>query len=305
MRGRALTLGVLAIGLALPGSASGAGRDLLPWPQLLPGRPDVPVAVRPHPVPNCVAASLACVDDLLRRLHEQWEPLDRSCDHRALFSLAYIRITKGLRDGLAGSAPPSFRYPEWFIYVVTTFSNRYFKSFDDYASGRPVPESWRIAYDADARGDFNGGQDIVMASNAHTQRDLPFVYAEQGARTPDGASRKHDHDAVNTVNANVLDGLEKEFAARYDPFYSFIDLKPLPLEEVGTLEVVKGWRELAWRNGERLLAARSAAERRAIEGQIELNAKLWAQLIAGGGLPGYRAKRDAFCRARVAATPSL
>jgi uncharacterized protein DUF5995 len=285
-----------AMSLALPASA--LGRADTPWPQMLPGRTDVPTAVQPHPVPNCAAATLACVDDLLRRLREQWEPLDRSCDHGALWPLAYIRITEGLREGLAGHGKPVFRHPKWFIYVVTTFSNRYFESFEDYAAGRPVPAAWRITFDAAARGDYNGGQDIMLASNAHTQRDLPFVYEEQGTRTPGRASRKHDHDAVNQVNADVLDGLEKEFAARYDPFYEFIDLKPAPLEEVGTLEVVKVWRELAWRNGERLLAARSAAERQAIVDQIELNAELWAKLISSGSQPGYRARRDEFCRSR-------
>jgi hypothetical protein len=287
---------VIAAFLMLPASAAALAD--IGWPQLLPGRTDVPTSVQPHPVANCPAATIACVDDLLRRLQEQWEPLDAACDHRALWPLAYIRITQGLRDGLTGAAPPAFRYPDWFIYVITTFSNRYFEAYRNYEAGRPVPESWRITFDAAARGDYNGGQDILLASNAHTQRDLPFVYAEQGTLTPAGASRKHDHDAVNIVNNAVLDATEEEFAERYDPFYKLIDLPLAPLEEVGTLEVVKGWRELAWRNGERLLAAKTAAERAQVAGQIEANANLWAKLIASGGFPGYRERRDEYCRAR-------
>jgi hypothetical protein len=255
----------------------------------------VPTDVQPRPVPNCRRPTIACVDDLLRRLRRQWRPLDASCDHRALFSLAYIRITTGLRDSLAGEAPPAIRYPRWLTYVITTFSNRYFQAFADYEEGRPVPDAWRITFDAARQGDANGGQDVLLASNAHTQRDLPYVYAEQGARTPDGATRKPDHDAVNAINSRVFDGLQDEMAERYDPFFSFVDAKPSPLDELGTMEMVKGWREGAWRNGERLLAAGTDEERRQVSESIELNARVWAELIASGGMPGHRATRDAHC----------
>lgn len=296
MRRAAVAVVVTAACLVLPAGAS-ALADIR-WPQLLPGRTDITTSVQPHPVANCPEATIACVDDLLRRLREQWEPLDAACDHRALWPLAYMKITQGLRDGLTGAAPPAFHHPDWFIYVVTTFSNRYFEAYANYEAGRPLPESWRITFDAAAHGDFNGGQDILLASNAHTQRDLPFVYAEQGTRTPAGVSRKHDHDAVNIVNNAVLDATEEEFAQRYDPFFKLIDQPRAPLEEIGTLEVVKGWRELAWRNGERLLAAKTAPERAAVVAQIESNATLWAKLITASAQPGYRATRDAYCRSR-------
>jgi hypothetical protein len=298
MRGGAVSyaLVVAAVLAAVPASALADHSDAdLPWPQALPARSDVPADVQPRPVPNCHRATIACVDDLLRRLRRQWRPLDASCDHRALFALAYIRITEGLRDALAGRAPPAIRHPRWLTYVITTFSNRYFQAFDDYAAGRAVPGAWRVTFDAAREGDANGGQDVLLASNAHTQRDLPYVYAEQGARTPGGASRKPDHDAVNAINSRVFDGLEDEFAERYDPFFAWIDAKPSPLDELGTMELVKGWREGAWRNGERLLAARSDEERRQVSESIEVNARVWAELIASGGMPGHRATRDAHC----------
>lgn len=262
----------------------------LPWPEMLPAQ-EVPVDVQPHPVRNCRRAGTACIDGLLRRLRAQWVPLDRACDHRALFSLAYLRITKGLRA-------TRFRYPRWMDYVITTFSNRWFRAFRDYEAGRPLPASWRITFDEAAKGDANGGQDVLLASNAHTQHDLPYVYAEQGMRTPRGASRKADHDRVNAVNTAVFDGLEDEYARRYDPFFKWIDMSPSPLDEIGTQEMVKSWREGAWRNGERLMNAKTPAERRRVEGDIETTSRLWAEWIASGHQPGHRAERDAYCRAR-------
>lgn len=282
---------------AVPAAALADHHDEdLPWPQLLPALP-VSAAVQPHPVPHCRRAAVRCMDGLLRRLRLQWRRLDRTCDHRALFSLAYIRITQGLRDDLARRHPLYFRSRKWFIDVIVDFSNRYFATFRDYAAGRPVPAAWKMAYDEDMHGDASGGQDVLLASNAHTQHDLPYIYAEMGMRTRAGASRKHDHDGVNAVNTRVFDGLEDYYARHYDPQFTWIDLKPSPLDEIGTLEVVKGWREGAWRNAERLMNARSAADRRRVEQSIDTTSTLWADFIRSGDQPGYRATRDAYCRA--------
>ena len=126
-------------------------------------------------------------------------------------------------------------------YVIIDFSNHYFGYFNAYAHQRPVPDAWKIAYDQAMHGDANGGQDVLLASNAHTQHDLPYIYAEMGMRTRGGTSRKHDHDAVNEVNTRVFDGLEDYYAQHYDPFFSMIDMKPSPLDEIGTMETVKTW----------------------------------------------------------------
>jgi hypothetical protein len=291
-------LGVAAATAFAPGAALADHHDEnLPWPQALPPMP-VSTAVQPHGVQHCRRASIRCMDGLLARLRRQWRGLDRACDHRALFSLAYIRITKGLRDDLALRHPHIFRYRRWFTYVIADFSNRYFREFANYAHGRPVPESWRVAYDEDVHGDANAGQDVLLASSAHTQHDLPYVYAKMGMRTPDGASRKHDHDGVNEVNSRVFDGLEDEFRQKYDPIFQWIDLKPSPLDEIGTMEMVKAWREGAWRNAERLMNAKTAEDRRRVEQSIDVTANAWADFIRSGDVPGYRAQRDAYCRAR-------
>jgi hypothetical protein len=296
-RAAATLVAALALACAPPVALADHHDENLPWPQLLPSLP-VTTAVQPHGVAHCRRARLECMDGLLRRLRRQWRRLDATCDHRALFSLAYIRITQGLRDDLARHHPRWFRYPRWFTYVIADFSNRYFATFQAYAHGRPVTGSWKVAYDEAMHGDASGGQDVLLASNAHTQHDLPYVYAKMGMRTRGGASRKHDHDGVNAVNTRVFDGLEDYYAQHYDPQFTWIDLKPSPLDEIGTMEMVKGWREGAWRNAERLMNARSADERRQVERSIETTANVWAAMIRSGDQPGYRARRDAYCRAK-------
>ena len=298
MRGAALIAAVLAA-LVLPAAALGDHSDSnLPWPQHLPPQ-EVSAAVQPRPVDHCRKATLRCVDDLLRRLRKQWRPLDAACDHRALWPFAYIQITKLIRADLAREVPKWFPHRKWFIYVVTDFSNRYFRAYANQFRGRPerVPYSWRVTFDAAAAGDYHAGQDILLASNAHTQYDLPHVYAKLGMRTPSGETRKPNHDGVNEVNTRVFDFIEDEYARRYDPTFSWVDMKPSPLDELGSQEMVKGWREGAWRNAERLMNARTSAERAEVEQSIATTANVWADFIASGALPGHRETRDQHCRA--------
>jgi len=134
MRGTgALIAAVVVAALAAP--AAHAAGDPLPWPSKLPPLP-VSARVQPHPVRNCAHASLACIDGLMSRLRAQFAPLDQARDHRALFSLAYLRITQGLRDSIVNG---ELRDPTWMEYVITDSSNHYFQYFGEYAAGRTVP----------------------------------------------------------------------------------------------------------------------------------------------------------------------
>jgi hypothetical protein len=290
-------LGVAAFALA-PAAGADHHNSNLPWPAALPPM-EVSTAVQPVPVDNCRKATLRCVDDLLRRLRRQWKPLDAACDHRALWPFAYIQITKLIRADLAREVPRWFPHRKWFMRVVSDFSNRYFRAYANHYGGRAerVPYSWGVTFRAAEAGDYHAGQDILLASNAHTQYDLPHVYAKLGMRTPSGDTRKPNHDGVNEVNTRVFDSIEDEYARRYDPTFEWVDMKPSPLDELGSQEMVKGWREGAWRNAERLMNASSAAERAEVERSIALTANAWADFIASGALPGHRATRDAHCRA--------
>lgn len=256
-----------------------------------------PTDVQPGPVPRCARAKLACVSRLVRYLRSEWQRYDASCDHRAAVYYSYLEITKGLRRDLAGPRPGIVRHRRWMTYLITTFSNRFRAAFRDYSEGRPVPDSWRIAFETYDAGDANAGQDVLLFSNAHVQHDLPFALEEMGIATRDGSSRKGDHDAVNAINREVFDPIQDYIARHYDPSFSTIDGGPSPVDEMGTLELVESWRENAWRYGERLLAAATPAERQEVVAEIEDNSRSWAEMISSGGTPGHRANRDAYCAA--------
>ena len=277
------------------GQGAALGTDLIPWPQSLPPK-DIPNQVQAKPVEHCRVASVACVEGLEARLERQWEALDASCDHRAVIAYSYLEITRGLLEDMRGPREGALvANRRWMALLITNFSNRYFRAFDRWAEGRPLTEAWRVTFETAEQGDLSAGQEVLLFSNVHVQHDLPFAYERMGLETRSGASRKPDHDAVNEVNARVFDGIEKFIAGHYDPSFSLIDLPVIPLDELATLELVKLWRENAWRSAERLLAARTPTERAAVVATIAESSLAWATLISSVRFPGYGAARDEFC----------
>ncbi len=284
------------LGALVAAPAAGQGTDLVPWPQALPPS-DVPNEVQARPVRHCADGRVRCVRGLARRLRRQFERFDATCDHRVVIAYSYLQITRGLlADMRAPKTSESLvQRRRWMSFLITNFSNRYFRAGQRYTRGKPVTDSWRITFETAAGGDAQAGQEVMLFSNAHVQHDLPFAYAKLGIETRSGRSRKPDHDAVNEVNARVFDGIEKYIAAHYDPSFSLIDIPFAPVEEIGALELVKSWREQAWRSAERLLAADSREQRREVATTISENATRWAQMISSGGLPGWRETRDEYC----------
>jgi uncharacterized protein DUF5995 len=295
MGGRALALLVaLAASLIVAAPAGAQSTPNPPWPQLLPPAPGTPAAVQPGPVPRCGRPTMRCVDDTIR-IFRRWRAR-LGCDHRAVFTTTYLLLTQEIKRYLR--RPRFFDDRRYLIWEVTQFANFYFRSLANDRARRPVPEAWRIAFDAADSDGANGGQDMLAGINAHVQRDMPYVVAQMGVRTLSGASRKPDHDRVNQILNTAYETIVRTIGRRYDPLLFTTNASWNPLDNLAGLEAVKGWREGVWRNAERLLTARTPAERALVEASIESNAATWARLITGAQIPGYRAQRDAYCAAR-------
>lgn len=266
-----------------------------PWPQLLPPRP-LTDTTQPGPTPRCHKATMRCIDDTIRRMRKLRARL--GCDHRAVFATTYLLLTEQARDTMRRDRH-YFKDNRWLIYEDTVFANFYFRVIKSYESGKPVPEAWKIAFDTARTGDANGAQDMLLGINAHVQRDMPFVLATVGLRTRKGVTRKPDHDVVNQILSDAYERIVATIGARYDSIVTITNASWDPLDDFGGLEMVKGWREGVWRNAERLLDAKTPAERSQVADSIETNAATWARMIAGPQLPpGYRATRDAYCASR-------
>lgn len=293
----ALTAGLIVPALARADHPFGN----IPWPNLLPPRSGVAAPV--NPAAPCDPADPTCVDGVIEDMVSAWEPQDASCDHRAVFALTYLITTQGFRrypSDVRGS--PFFDDEAGIIQLDRVFANLYFAAAAQHATG-DAPPAWRIAFEAADSGRSNAEQDLFLGMNAHIQRDLPVALAAVGLVDPNGASRKPDHDRVNEILSGVLDDIQDELGARYDPLITLTDASPSPVDEEGPLETLKSWREGAWRNAERLTLAKNEAERAEVMSQIETYAQTWARIIAAPDFTFDSARRDAYCRQRSASRP--
>jgi Family of unknown function (DUF5995) len=178
------------------------------------------------------------------------------------FALLYLRTTEGMRDAnLAGEfSDPQF----WDTRVIPTFAGYYLDAYAAWRRGdqRQVDPAWRIAFRADPD-KLTCTQLLYLGINAHVNNDLAFVIQDLGPRYtyPD---HKHVDDVLAVRTRPVV----------YPEIQR--DLCPGLFSEVVPTTAdrdIFAWRQLAWDNAQRLLAAPTAKERERIAREIRRHAK--------------------------------
>jgi hypothetical protein len=246
---------------------------------------------------DCKAGRTRCVDAVIREMRRRFDPLAESCDHDSIFALAYLRTTEEYRRTIED--PTFFEDTAFVNHEDVVFARLYFDAFDSWHTGRrhEVPRAWAIAFQAAADRAMPASGNLSLGINAHVQRDLPFALAGIGLVKPDGSSRKPDHDRVNEFLNRVTDDLYAEIARRFDPTIDDGDL-PGTADNAALFQIIPTWREIAWRNAERLVSASSDEERAEIAASIEAYAASQAETIrlaSGYGPLRNSAARDAHC----------
>jgi hypothetical protein len=291
---RLALLALLLIALARPAVAVAEDPPFVGWSALLPGL-SLPYDVTSPD--DCVAGRVQCVDKVVRQMTRRLEPLASSCDHDAIFALTYLRVTEEYRRTIES---PFFDDTRFVNHEDVIFARYYFAAHDAWTSGRTVevPPAWRVAFDAARDRAVSAMGNLLLGINAHVQRDLPFVLYSVGLVSPEGASRKPDHDRVNQILNRVTDDVIAEIARRFDPTIDDTNL-PTTIDDFTLFQTIVAWRETAWRNAELLALAPTPAARELVAREIEGNAATQARLIRTTmqypPLLGGRAARDAYC----------
>jgi hypothetical protein len=286
---------LLAAALLLaPGVARAEDPPYLGWTQLLPGLTEEFV---PSSENDCTAGRARCIDAVIREMRRRFDPLAASCDHDSIFALAYLRTTEEYRRTIED--PTFFEDTAFVNHEDAVFARYYFDAFDAWRAGRyeAVPPAWATAFRAATDHAMPASGNLSLGINAHVQRDLPFVLAGIGLVKPDGSSRKPDHDRVNEFLNHVTDDLYAEIARRFDPTIDDGDL-PGTADDAALFQIIPAWREIAWRNAERLVSASSDEARAAVAASIEEYAASEADAIrqtAAYGPLQNSAARDTYC----------
>ena len=296
MRGRRSLLAAGFATLLLAGASAAPAGERPHYAVAPPYVAPLRIPARPHPGPvrGCTRPSSACVLTEVRRLHAREVAL--GCDHRAVFATTYRVLTQAALRTVRRH-PRFFSYPRYFYFEDALFADVYFANSRAWERGKRVSPAWQIAFEAARDGDQNAGQDMLLGINAHVQNDMPFVMAALSTHTMRGLSRHHDHELMNRVLARAYRPVVDTVRRRYDASMKVTNPDGVPVDDKAGMALVKRWRDDVWRNANRLIRARSAAERRSVTRQIEQNAADTATEIATLQVPGYRAQRDAYCAA--------
>jgi hypothetical protein len=287
-----LSLLIAAVLLLPSGVARADDPPYIAWTQLLPG---LTTQYEPSSENDCAAGRTRCIDAVIREMRRRFDRLADSCDHDSIFALAYLRTTEEYRRTIQD--PTFFEDTAFVNHEAAVFAGYYFRAFDDWHAGEAVPPAWAIAFEAAAEHAVSAAGNLSLGINAHIQRDLPFVLAGIGLVKPDGSSRKTDHDRVNEFLNRVTDDLYAEIARRFDPTIDDGDL-PGEVDDAAEFQVIPTWREIAWRNAERLVTADSPEARAQVADSIEAYAASQAASIRQATAYGpFRssAARDAYC----------
>jgi Family of unknown function (DUF5995) len=294
---RLALLALVALALVRPPAAVAEDPPFVGWTSLLPG---LSLPYDPTGDDDCVAGRVQCVEKVIRDMTRRFDSLASSCDHDAIFSLTYLRVTEEYRRTVED--PTFFDDTSFVNHEDIVFAHYYFAAYDAWAAGRTaeVPPAWRVAFDAARNRAVSANGNLLLGINAHVQRDLPFVLYSIGLVNEEGGSRKPDHDRVNQILNRVTDDVIAESAERFDPTIDDGNL-PTTLDDLALFQIVAGWRETAWRNAELLAQAPTDEARELVARDIEAGAAAQAETIrtvtAYPPLLGGAAARDAFCAA--------
>jgi hypothetical protein len=299
------TISATTLAIVSAGPARADDPIFIDWTSDLPSWTD---AYDPNSANDCVAGKPTCIDKTIKEMQRRFDPLGQSCDHNAVFSLAYLRTTQTYK--WARDQDGFFQDTPYVNHEDAVFGKYYFDAYDNWASGNrsAVPQAWLIAFDAAKAKQVSGSGSLFLGMSAHVNRDLPYVLAAIGLTYPDGTSRKADHDKVNQFLNAVLNPLLAEEAARLD---SSTDSSrdPLLLGYTSSFQLLAAWRETAWRNAERLVDAPDATTRAQVAQSIEDYAA-GVQLTlkaAEAYVPPFTtsAARDSFCAANNGAAAPI
>lgn len=304
----AATVGLVA--LSVPPAAA---LDPLPWPA--PGSPPLPpdytVPYRPAVEPvQCPQGEFSCWVNLENELVSRTAAV--GCHHGAIFSDAYISITRALKGATSDGL---WARPDRVTHEAKNYAQEYFTNRDAWYAGRrdAVAPSWKVAFAAADTQAVTALGNILLDLNAHIRRDNPIKAVEQTAgvlrvegRMP-AASGRPDHDRISDVLQDTLEPMLDHIAARYDPTIDDgADLFGMFVDQKGLYALISTWREESWRNAEQLRHARALGGvtgplYRAKLAQIEESARLGAEVIKAATLttPGQNATRNAYCAAHV------
>ena len=93
----------------------------------------LPTPYRPYTGSICPTGDPQCIVDVIAQMKDRLAPLAVSCDHDAVFALAYLRVTENVKDAADHGY---FSDRGWLTQIDAVFAQKYFDTLDAWRAGR-------------------------------------------------------------------------------------------------------------------------------------------------------------------------
>lgn len=180
---------------------------------LLLNLPGIAVASKYKPTSTkaCQFGKPKCVEFVIKEMQRRYKPLAKQCNHNALFALYYLRTTEIFLQTLDEIG---YDEPATVVREDALYAEYYFGAYDAYHSGKgDVPPAWQIAFDAAQRRLVSSSGNLALASNAHIQRDQPFMLYDLYLQGHPVSYEDHNRGNEFLKQVNPL----KELGEKFDP----------------------------------------------------------------------------------------
>jgi len=226
------------------------------------------------------------IEALLDRMRSDVEGLTAQGDARRFFHGTYLRTTEAV---VAEIDAGGFLDAAWLRAWDLVFADLYVAALDADLHGQPVPQPWRIAFDAarDQPG-LAPLRHVLFGINAHINYDLPqalvAVMTPADFDNPEVVRRRAaDHRHLDDVLSSRVAAEDAELTAMSR--VTLLDRILRPFNRLGTKRFLAEAREKVWRNAVVLDRARRAGPARYAEvlgGLEQRSAARLADLTAPG-----------------------
>jgi len=187
----------------------------------------------------------------------------------ALYRTVTIEVQRGIAEG-------RFDDPVRMERLDVIFARRYLDAFHSYQQGKPVPRSWRLAFDASTRWRPVILQHLLVGMNAHINLDLGIAAATvaPGASLP---ALQRDFNEINAILAGLMAGVESEISA-VSPWIDLVATAAGNVDGVLAAFNLDLARNVAWRVAEKLAPLSTADQQRQFEA-VDLAAALLGRAL--------------------------
>jgi hypothetical protein len=183
---------------------------------------------------------------------------DAKKDSRAVFTFAYVTITKALAEALPLT---SFNSPAWVVLLAEHFATLYMHALQtSETSPDNLPLAWKEVFQAIGLKRTSVLEDLIFSMTAHIVHDLPLALVEVGFSNPDGTSCIGDFHRMNDVLATNVQKIADAVSNRYEPVFRWLDQFEKRHTEILTNYGFRVSRGMAWYNANRLLDPKSAED---------------------------------------------